>query len=69
MGLYFADLVINDLVILELKAEEMLTDAHKARLLNYLRGTNYEIGYAFNFGTKPDFSRKIFTNDCEKVAR
>ena len=69
VGVYFADLVINDLVILELKAAETLTDAHEAQLVNYLRGTDYEVGYVLNFGPKPEFSRKIFTNDRKKTKR
>ena len=69
VGVYFADLVINDLVILELKAAETLTDSHEAQLVNYLRGTAYEVGYVLNFGPKPEFSRKIFTNDRKKTKR
>ena len=69
VGVYFADLVINDLVILELKAAETLTDIHEAQLVNYLRGTVYEVGYVLNFGPKPEFSRKIFTNDRKKTKR
>lgn len=66
VGIYYADLVVDDLVILELKAADAINEAHKAQLLNYLRGTDKEIGYVLNFGPKPEFSRKIYTNDRKK---
>lgn len=66
VGIYYADLVVDDLVILELKAADAINEAHQAQLLNYLRGTDKEIGYVLNFGPKPAFSRKIYTNDRKK---
>ncbi len=66
VGIYYADLVVDDLVILELKAADAINEAHQAQLLNYLRGTDKEIGYILNFGPKPAFSRKIYTNDRKK---
>lgn len=66
VGIYYADLLVDDLVILELKAAEIITDAHEAQVINYLRGTDKEVGYILNFGPKPEFSRKIFTNDRKK---
>jgi GxxExxY protein len=62
VGEYFADIVVNDKVILELKAAESLIKAHECQLQNYLRATNMEIGLLFNFGEKPEFRRKIFMN-------
>lgn len=63
VGTYYADLVINNKVIIELKAVSKLIEAHKAQLLNYLRASNLEVGLVLNFGLKPEISRKIFTND------
>ncbi len=63
VGDYFADLIINDLVIVELKAAESLCPEHEAQLINYLRATKIEVGLLFNFGKKAEFKRKIFTND------
>ncbi len=63
VGIYFADLVVDDLVILELKAADAISEAHEAQLINYLRGTDKEIGYVLNFGPKPAFKRKIYTNE------
>jgi len=62
VGEYFADLVVNDLVILELKAAESLNKEFEAQLINYLRSTSMEVGLLFNFGKKPEFIRKVYAN-------
>ena len=62
VGEYYADLIVNDKVILELKATEAITEAHEFQLLNYLKSTNIEVGLLLNFGKKPEFCRKIFQN-------
>ena len=62
VGEYYADLIVNDLVILELKAAEKLCDEHAVQLLNYLRATNIEVGLLLNFGKQPQVSRKQFRN-------
>ena len=66
VGDYFADLIANGLVIMELKAAESICEEHEAQLLNYLRATNIEVGLLLNFGKKPEFRRKYFTNDKKK---
>ncbi len=58
VGEFYADLLVEDKVIVELKAAKQLSDADEAQLLNYLRATPYEVGLLFNFGPKPDFVRK-----------
>jgi len=63
VGDYFADLIVDDHVVVEVKAAEGIHEAHEAQLLNYLRATEIEIGYLLNFGEKPEFRRKILTND------
>lgn len=50
VGSYFADLVVEDEVILELKAVEKLANVHEAQLLNYLRATGFRLGLLVNFG-------------------
>jgi len=60
VGKYFADLVINEVVILELKAVENITDQHEAQLLNYLKATKIDVGLILNFGSKPQVVRKIY---------
>jgi GxxExxY protein len=60
VGVYFADIIIENKVILELKAAEGLADVHELQLINYLKATDLEVGLLLNFGKKPAFSRKIF---------
>lgn len=62
MGEYFADLVVDDKVIVELKAASELAKQHDAQLLNYLRATRYEVGLLLNFGPKPTHRRKAYDN-------
>ena len=52
VGDYFADLIVNDDVIIELKAAESICEEHEAQLLNCLRATDKEVGLLFNFGKK-----------------
>ena len=66
VGEYFADILVEDLVILEIKAAEALRKEHSNQLINYLKSTDKEVGILLNFGKKPDISRKIFTNDRKK---
>ncbi len=62
VGEYFADIVVEDLIIIELKAIEKLTEQHEAQLVNYLRATDIEVGLLFNFGPKPEVKRKVWEN-------
>jgi GxxExxY protein len=63
VGEYFADIMVDDKVIIELKAAEKLRGEHKAQLINYLKATNKEVGLLLNFGRTAEFKRLIFTND------
>jgi GxxExxY protein len=63
VGEYFADLVVADAVIVEVKAVRELVRDHEAQLLNYLKATPYEVGLLLNFGPKAEVQRKIFDND------
>lgn len=63
IGDYYADIIVNDVVIIELKAAECLIQEHELQLINYLKATDKEIGLLLNFGKKPEIKRKIFTND------
>ena len=62
IGEYFADLMIEDKVIVEIKAAKSLTVEHEAQLLNYLKATDIEVGLLLNFGPKPQIKRKLFDN-------
>ena len=66
IGFYFADIIVNNCVIVELKAAESLSQAHESQLINYLRATNIEVGLLLNFGKKPKHKRKVFTNNLKK---
>lgn len=63
VGEYFSDLLVEDKVIVELKAIEMLMDVHLAQIMNYLKATEIEVGLLLNFGEEPEFKRVIYTND------
>lgn len=67
IGEYYPDLIINDSVIIELKAAETLCEKHENQLINYLKATNKEVGLLLNFGKKPEISRKIFDNDRKNL--
>lgn len=63
VGNYFADLFVADKILIELKAAENICEEHEIQLLNYLKATNIEVGLILNFGKKPQFKRKIFSNN------
>jgi GxxExxY protein len=66
VGTFAPDIVVNDKVILELKAKERIVEAHEAQLVNYLRATEIEVGLLLNFGRSPEFKRKYFSNENKK---
>ena len=63
VGDYFADIIVDNCIIIEVKATEQLREEHECQLINYLKATEMEVGLLFNFGRKPTFKRKLFTND------
>lgn len=67
VGDFTADMLIEDCVLLELKAARALDSAHQAQLLNYLRATEIEVGLLLNFGLKPEFKRLIFDNPRKAI--
>jgi len=69
VGDYFADIVVEDLVILELKATDVIVEDFEWQLVNYLRGTDKEVGLLLNFGKKPEFRRKVFMNSRKNMER
>lgn len=62
VGEYFADLLVERSVIVEIKAADKLKDVHEAQLLNYLKATQIEVGLLINFGPTADFKRMIRSN-------
>lgn len=67
VGEYFADLIVESCVIIELKAVTTLTEIHEARLLNYLKATQIEVGLLLNFGAKAEYKRKVFDNNRKSL--
>jgi GxxExxY protein len=66
VGSYFADILVENKVILELKAGDgLIIEEHGLQLINYLRATEIEVGLILFFGKKPQFKRKLFTNDLK----
>ena len=63
VGSYFADLLIDNKLIVELKSVEKLASEHEAQLVNYLRATELEVGLLLNFGKNPTQKRRVLTND------
>ena len=62
IGEYYADILVDNKVIVEIKAAKHLVEENEAQLLNYLKATDIEVGLLLNFGTKPEFKRKAFDN-------
>ena len=63
VGEYYTDMVVEDVVILELKAKEFIVKEFEFQLINYLKATDIEVGLLLNFGSKPEFRRKVFDNN------
>jgi GxxExxY protein len=69
VGVYFADLVVNDTIIIELKATEYLIEENESQLINYLKATEMEVGLLLNFGKKPEVKRKVYSNNIEHIIK
>jgi GxxExxY protein len=67
VGNFRADLIVNDAVLLELKAVSVLDREHDGQILHYLRATDLEVGLLLNFGPKPQFRRFILENEKKKI--
>ncbi len=68
VGEYFADLIIEDKIIVEIKAVTKLDSVHEVQLVNYLKATGQNVGLLINFGQSVEVKRCIFGFDsAEKV--
>jgi GxxExxY protein len=67
IGEFRADLIVNDAVVLEIKAARVFGPSHEAQLLNYLRCSEMEVGLLLNFGPKPQFRRLAFANERKGI--
>lgn len=68
VGLFKADLIVNDAVLIELKACEALIRQHESQVLNYLRATKIEVALLMNFGPAPRFKRLVLNNEFKRPA-
>ena len=66
VGEYFADILVENKVIVEVKAVKNLVSEHEAQLLNYLKGTDIEVGLLLNFGIQPQVKRRFFDNERKR---
>ncbi|MDD5530596.1 MAG: GxxExxY protein [bacterium] len=62
IGEYTADILVDDKIMVEIKAIKKLAEENEAQLLNYLKATNVEVGLLFNFGPEPEIKRRAFDN-------
>lgn len=62
VGEYYADILVDESVIVEIKAAKILAIEHEAQLLNYLKATHIEVGLLLNYGPKPEIKRKVYDN-------
>jgi len=62
IGEYYADILVDTKVMVEIKAAKRFTEENEAQLLNYLKATDIEVGLLLNFGTEPEVKRKAFDN-------
>ncbi len=69
IGDYYADIVVEDRVIIELKAAESLCEKHEIQLVNYLKATEMEVGLLLNFGKKAEFKRKVLTSEYKNLRK
>jgi len=69
IGDFLADLLVEGKVIVELKTGREIEPAWEKRLLNYLRGTQIEVGMLFNFGPSAQFKRYVFENERKNPSK
>ncbi len=69
IGNFKSDLIVNERVIVEIKAVRSLDSAHEAQLINYLKATDIEVGLLLNFGETPKFKRFAYDNKRKNISR
>ena len=69
VGEFKADIIVDDKIIIEIKAVNNLISQHEAQLINYLKATGINVGLLVNFGDKLEFKRRIFQSVAEQNKR
>jgi len=66
IGDYYADIVVDDKIVIEVKAVSKLESVHEVQLVNYLKATGIEVGLLINFGQSVEVKRRIFSKEEQK---
>jgi GxxExxY protein len=69
VGVFRADLIVNNLVLIELKASDQLTKQNESQTLHYRRATTIEVALLMNFGPAPHFKRLVLDNSRKKSTK
>jgi GxxExxY protein len=69
IGKCFAEIVVNEQIILEVKCRDTINTEDEEQLLNYLRATEIEIGMLLNFGKEPQYRSRFLMNNLKKMIR
>jgi GxxExxY protein len=70
VGVYRPDFIIDNKIIIELKAQDFIARANEEQLVHYLKSTGYQLGFLVNFGsTKLEISRKIWSTNYQSNIR
>jgi len=66
VGDYFADMIVEDKIIVEAKAVSELNSVHEVQLVNYLKATGLQVGLLINFGRSVKVKRRVFGYDSDE---
>jgi GxxExxY protein len=67
VGDYYADLIVNGVVLIEIKAVDGIAHEHEKQTINYLKASDIEVALILNFGPKPKAMRKVYDNDLKSL--
>jgi GxxExxY protein len=62
VGDFFADLIVNNTIMLEVKIFEFLVEAAELQLESYLKASDIELGFVLSFGVEPNYIRRVYAN-------
>jgi len=68
VGRYIVDLLVDDVVVVEVKASVALSEAHRRQLRNYLKAGGFRVGLLLNFGAVPKFRRLIADDELHPLS-
>ena len=68
VGEYYCDLLVDNKVVVEIKAARALLHEHEAQLLNYLKATDIEVGLLLDFGPNPEVRRRAYSNKRKRMS-